>query len=56
MLIIDIYKNGEFTRYKDLTNVILQKSGVLEIFFKDEGGTVLTFQPEEFDCFNILLK
>ena len=54
MLVIDIYKNGEFTRYKDLSGVVLQKSGILEIFFQD--GEVLIFQPEEFDWFSILLK
>lgn len=55
MLVIDIYKDGDFVRYKNIYSAILQKSGILEIFFK-EDGEVIMFQPEEFDWFTILLK
>lgn len=47
---VDVYKNGEFERYENVSWVVLQKRGILEIFQEDE---VIIFQPEEFDWFEV---
>lgn len=52
MKTIDVYKNGEFKRYKNVLSVVLQKSGILEFFYED--GTIIMFQPEEYDWFCVL--